>query len=116
MIYKIITNSLYSYKTNAIYAKAYKVLIMTDETKSTEKIVIPTNKVHKIIKSYGIGRCSKDSADVFANYLNAELEILANAAMKLAQHAGRKTIAPQDARLAIEENIGKKVEFGTLIE
>lgn len=74
-----------------------------------KEVVIPTTKVHKIIKASGIGRCSKESASVFAEYLTNELIMLAKKAEEFSSHAGRKTINLSDAELAVKE-FGKIVK------
>lgn len=69
-----------------------------------EKITIPVNKIHKMIKSTeGIERCPKKTAEVLGVYLDEMVDILAKKALTFAQNSGRGTIAPKDMILAIQQ-------------
>lgn len=69
-----------------------------------EKITIPVNKIHKMIKATeGVERCPKKSAEVLGAYLDGMVEVLAQKALSFAQNAGRGTIAPKDMVLAIQQ-------------
>lgn len=68
-----------------------------------EKITIPVNKIHKMIKQSGVERCPKKTAEVLGAYLDDTVEVLAKKALSFAQNAGRNTIAPKDMVLAVQQ-------------
>jgi histone H3/H4 len=56
--------------------------------------------MHRIIKKSGAERVSDDAANELRNVLEEIAEKIANHALELSLHAGRKTIKPEDIRLA----------------
>lgn len=68
-----------------------------------EKIFISPAKVHKMMKSFGIARVSKGTAEVLAKYLNEIAETATEESFVLTQHAGRTTISEKDMLLAIQQ-------------
>ena len=70
-----------------------------------EKVVIPTTKIHKMLKQLGIARTSKDTAAVLAKFIN---ETIDECGVKYTQAGARSTISPKDMLAAIKD---KKPDF-----
>jgi histone H3/H4 len=56
--------------------------------------------MHRIMKKSGAERVSDDAADELRKVLEEAAERVARQAVELSVHAGRKTIKPEDIRLA----------------
>lgn len=56
--------------------------------------------VERLIRSVGAGRVSRDAAEALAAILEQKGTTIATKAVKLARHAGRKTVTGEDIKLA----------------
>ncbi|MEO9296081.1 MAG: histone family protein [Nitrososphaera sp.] len=61
--------------------------------------------MHRIMKKSGAERVSDDAADELRKVLEEAAERVARQAVELSVHAGRKTIKPDDIRLAAKNVI-----------
>ncbi len=61
---------------------------------------LPIAAVERLIRSVGAGRVSKDAAEALAAILEQKGGQIATKAVKLARHAGRKTVTGDDIKLA----------------
>jgi histone H3/H4 len=62
--------------------------------------VLPLARVEKLIRKAGAERVSKDASKELALMLEEHALEVAAKAVKLAKHAGRKTVTEEDIRLA----------------
>ena len=62
---------------------------------------LPKAPVKRIIENAGAARVSDEATIALANVLEEEAVAIAERAIKLAKHAGRKTIKAEDIELAV---------------
>ncbi len=64
---------------------------------------LPIAPIGRIIKNAGAQRVSMDAEEAFEKVLEQWAENIARQAVKLAKHAGRKTVKASDIELAVKE-------------
>jgi len=68
--------------------------------KVTQMVEIPLATVDRLMRKAGAKRVSEDAAQAMAEVVEERALVIAAAAVKLAEHAGRRTVRDVDVRLA----------------
>lgn len=63
---------------------------------------LPIAPVKRIIKENGISRVSDEAAEILADAMEEYAEYIAVEAVKLAKHAGRKTVVADDVKFVLD--------------
>lgn len=70
----------------------------------TQMVEIPLATVDRLIRKAGAKRVSEDAAQAMAEVVEERALVIAAAAVKLAEHAGRRTVRDVDVRLAAKRS------------
>ena len=67
-------------------------------------VEIPLTTVARVMKKAGARRVGQDAAQAMAELVEERALVIATEAVKLAEHAGRKTVRDVDIRLAAKRS------------
>ena len=68
----------------------------------SRETIIPKAPATRILMDAGAKRVSADAVDAFVEILEAKSRHIAERALQLAKHSGRKTIHEEDIKLAVK--------------
>lgn len=72
-------------------------------TNESDKTVIATAKIHRMLKELGIARISKEASVVLSKYINELVGELGQKAFKYTQAGARATVSDKDMLSAVKD-------------
>lgn len=102
--------NLFSGKDRSIYRRGHSLVIQREDTIGRGELKeyqntmteIPIAPVIRIIRKTGADRVGNEAGEALADLMEQYGQKIAKEALKLASHAGRKTITAHDIRMAAE--------------